>query len=54
MYKVMHTVFGKYVELDSFDTWKDALESAEKINNEGWQNVRILTPYGETVQVYGC
>lgn len=54
MYKVMHTVFGNYVEVDWLYTWKDALESAEKINNEGWQNVRILTPYGETVQVYGC
>ena len=54
MYKVLHTVFGNYVEVDWLDTWKDALESAEKINNEGWQNVRILTPYGETVQVYGC
>lgn len=54
MYKVMHTVFGNYVEANCTDTWKDALESAEKINNEGWKNVRILTPYGETVQVYGC
>ena len=50
----MHTVFGNYVEVDWLDNWEDALKSAEKINNEGWKNVRILTPCGETVQVYGC
>lgn len=54
MFKVLHAIFGHYVEVDLVDSWQDALESALKINNEGWRNVRILTPDGQTIQVFGC
>lgn len=53
MYKVQHTVFKKYVDVDWFDTYDEALKKAHDLNNDGWLNIRIITPDNQTIQVHG-
>lgn len=53
MYTVEHTIFGKYVAVDYKNNLRPAKQAAQKLYNEGWLNIRIITPTGKVIQFHG-
>lgn len=53
MYTIQHTIFSRYVDTHNTETEQEARKKAEILNNDGWLNIRIITPDNTIIQAYG-
>lgn len=52
MYTIQHSIFGRYGNWNYAESLTEALQIAERVNSEGWLNVRIVHPNGIVSQIY--